>query len=293
MVPFNLVSTYLVYYGRPYPTTGVIEDGYSVRKEPTTYTEMDVGSDIDWIISVAQSGYVQSTGRKSQKYISFEHRHVETEEMNVFDKQVFQIIIKNIESPAFDFASNSYSILRYGDTLQDIWQAYRASVEECLAPVGLAKHLDTIRNGLNSQNPQDWRAAMWSCRDILHDLATYLWRDERETYEYLPGQGKNGKLRVTDSDHVNRLGAYLHQKAVSGKTGAYLRAEMERIYRSISTLNELDNKAHSEFTLLDARTVAIGTYTILGEIVTRTDMKPVIEYCNPQISEVVEQKARM
>jgi len=130
---------------------------------------------------------------------------------------------------------------------------------------------------------------MWSCRDILHDLAAYLWCDQRETYEYLPGQGKGGKLRVTESDYVNRLGAYLHQKSVVGKTGAYLRAEMERIYQSISTLNELDSRAHSEVTLVDVRTAAIGTYTILGEIVTRTDVKPVTEYCIPQISEKAEQ----
>lgn len=70
---------------------------------------------------------------------------------------------------------------------------------------------------------------MWSCRDILHDLAAYLWQDPRETYEHLPGKGKDRKLRVTKSDYVNRLGAYLHE------TGAYIRAEMERVYHSIKT----------------------------------------------------------
>ncbi|MBI2303570.1 MAG: hypothetical protein HYU86_02340 [Chloroflexi bacterium] len=130
---------------------------------------------------------------------------------------------------------------------------------------------------------------MWSGRDILHDLAAHLWLDPRKTYEYLPGQGKNGKMRVTEGDYVNRLGAYLHQKGVAGKTGAYLRAEVERICHSISTLNELDSKAHGEVTLSDVRTSAIGTYAILGEIVTRTDMTPVTEYCSPQVSEVPEQ----
>lgn len=267
----------------------VVEDGYSAKKEPLKYTEIDVWDGIDWILSAAQSGYVESTGRRSTKYISFREKNVETEEMNVYDKQVFQTILTNIGNLAFNFASNSYAILQYGDALQDVWQAYRAKVEEQLIATGFTKHLDTIRNGLNSQNPQDWRAAMWSCRDILHDLAAYLWCDQRETYEYLPGQGEGGKLRVTESDYVNRLGAYLHQKSVVGKMGAYLRAEMERLYHSISTLNELDSRAHSEVTLTDIRTVAIGTYTILGEIATRTDMKPVTEYCNPQSPEATEQ----
>ena len=234
----------------------VIEDGYRTEEEPVTCTEMDVWMGIDWVLSAAQSGYTESTGRKSSKYISFRNKHVETKEANVYGKHVFQTILTNIENLVFDFASNSYSLLRYGDTLQDIWQAYRAKVEENLVTIGFAERLDTIRNGLNSQNPQDWRAAMWSCRDVLHDLAAYLWCDQRETYEYLLGQGKGGKLRVTESDYVNRLGAYLHQKGVVGETGAYLRAEMERIYHSIGTLNELDSRAHSEVTLFDDQTPA-------------------------------------
>ena len=262
----------------------VIEDGYRTEEEHTPHTEMNVWMGIDWVLSASQSGYTESTGRKSSKYISFRKKQVETIEAKVYGKHMFQSILTNIENIVFNFASNSYSILLYGDTLQDVWQAYRAKVEEQLIAIGFTKHLDTIRNGLSSQNPQDWRAAMWSCRDILHDIAAYLWRDQRETYEYLPGQGKNGKLRVTESDYVNRMGAYLHQKGITGKTGAYLRAEMERIYQSISTLNELDSKAHSEVTLFDVRTAAVGTYAILGEIATRTDMKPVTKYYNPSSS---------
>lgn len=256
----------------------VTEEQFETEKEPTIYVSMDVGSGIDWILSVAQEGYIESTGRKSSKYLRTLRKDVETEEVCIYDKQTFQVILKNIENLAFNFVSKSYSILCYGDTLQDIWQAYRAQVEECLIPIGLGKHLDTVRKRLNSNNPQDWRAAMWSCRDILHDLATYLWQDPLETYEHLPGKGKDGKLKVTNSDYVNRLGAYLHYKGITGKTGAYIRAEMERIYHSIDTLNDLDSTAHSPITLRDVRTAAIGTYIILGELVTRTDMKPVVDY---------------
>ena len=56
---------------------------------------------------------------------------------------------------------------------------------------------------------------------------------------------------------------------------------MMPILDGIETLNELDSKAHDVITLHDARTAAIGTYIILGELVTRTDMKPLIEYQSP------------
>jgi hypothetical protein len=261
----------------------VIDDAFARYEEATTHTTIDVRAGIDWVLLAAQSGYAEPTGKKkkSSKYLKSRREDVETEEVSMYDKQVFQTILGRIENSVFDFASKSYSVLRYGDTLRDVWQAYRTRVDEALIAIGLWGHLETIRAGLNSDNPQDWRTAMWSCRDILHDLAAYLWRDPRETYQHLPGRGKGGKLGVTDSDYVNRLGAYLHCKGTAGETGAYIRAEMERIYHSIDTLNDLDSKAHSAVTLSDVRIAAIGTYTILGEMVMRTDMKPVMNYDCP------------
>jgi len=74
----------------------VVEDGHKAKEEPIKYTEMDVRGGIDWILSAAQSGYVESTGRKSSKYIRFRHKNVETKEMNFYDKHVFQTILTNI-----------------------------------------------------------------------------------------------------------------------------------------------------------------------------------------------------
>jgi hypothetical protein len=274
-------TEWLVAGGLNAVVASVVDDQYRTTAKPTQYTEMDARAGIDWILSAAQSGYVESTGKKSSKYISFQHENVETNEARIYDKSVFQTIVTNIENLVFRFVSDSYAVLCYSDVLQDIWQEYRTKTDEHLMPIGLSKHLDTIRNGLNSGNPQEWRNAMWSCRDILHDLAAYLWRDQRKTYEHLPGKGENDKLEVTDRHYVNRLGAYLHQKGIDKECRAYLSAEMERIYNSIKTLNELDSKAHGKITLHDARSAAIGTYIILGELVTRTDMQPITEYRSP------------
>lgn len=117
---------------------------------------------------------------------------------------------------------------------------------------------------------------MWSCRDVLHDLADYLWKDPRDTYDLLPG--KDGNLSVTKDKYINRLSAYLHHKGTTGETRAYLRAEMKRICHSIDTLNTLDSKAHDVIKLSDLRTAASGTYFLLGELVTRTDMQPITKY---------------
>lgn len=274
-------TEWLVAGGSSAVFAGVVDDMYGTTGRPTEHTKMDVRAGIDWILSAAETGYVESAGEKASRYISFQNKHVETEKVRTYDKSVFQTVLTNIQNLVFGFVSESYAVLRYGDALKDIWQGYSAKIDEHLIPIGLSKHLDAIRSGLSSDNPQEWRNGMWSCRDALHDLAAHLWRDERKTYEHLPGKGEDGKLEVTDSHYVNRLGAYLHQKGIGEEHRAYLSAEMERIYNSIKTLHDLENKAHGEITLDDARSVAIGTYTILGELATRTDMKPVTEYRSP------------
>ncbi|MBF8266533.1 MAG: hypothetical protein HW388_41 [Dehalococcoidia bacterium] len=259
----------------------VVDDSHRTSEEPSSSTSMELRAGIDWILSAAQTGHIEPTGQKSTKYIRFQDQYVETALIERFDKQVFQNVLKTIENSVFIFVSQAYSTLRYGSALQDLFQAYRTTVEVKLTKIGLNGHLDTIQAGLKSDNPQDWRNVMWSCRDILHDLAKYLWSDPRDTYELLQGKGRDNKLDVSDNSYINRLTAYLHQKGLTGATGAYLKAETERIYYSIAKLNDLDSKAHSEITQPDARTAALGTYFILGELLTRTDGEPVLEYHRP------------
>lgn len=255
----------------------VIDDSFKLRREePTESVNLNVTAGIDWIIAAAQDGYSESTGEKEERYISSRNRNIEMEKIKHYSNSSFQSIIQSIENLVFRFVSESYSLLCYGDALQDVWQTYRTDVDSHLTKIGLGGHLDAIRTGLSSTNPPQWRTAMWSCRDLLHDLADYLWQDPRKTYDALPG--KEGKLKVTKNNYINRLFAYLHYKGTTGEIGSYLRSEMERISHSIDTLNDLDSKAHDVIGIRDVRTAAIGTYIIIGELVNRTDMEPVKDY---------------
>jgi hypothetical protein len=244
---------------------------------PPAPITMDVRVGVAWIQSWVGTGLVERTGQK-QSYRAFDGRQYEIFEQRSFPSGSFLSVSTHIEEATFQFVSNAYAALRYGGSISDVWNLYRRVVDEKLPTLGLSDHLLTIERGLRSGNPQDWRAVFWGCRDVLHDLAALLWRDPRPTYTHLLGKGKTGKLSVTESDHVNRLGAYLHEKGVIGVRGRYLRSEMERIYSSIQALNEIASTAHTGATLEDARTVAVGTYLVLGELIQRTDMLPVIQY---------------
>jgi hypothetical protein len=82
----------------------------------------------------------------------------------------------------------------------------------------------------------------------------------------------------------NRLAAYIHQKRISGTRGSFLRHEAERLADSIYSLITVQSEAHDPVSLEDARSFAIRTYFVVGELVTRTDMQPVLQYENPAIS---------
>jgi hypothetical protein len=239
--------------------------------EAPEVAEMDCWHGMASVLDWARSGLKEPTGERRTRSSGRDTYHEEKRE--VYPAGPFLVIADTVQNEAFKFASAGYTALTYGDALQSVWEGYRAQVDPVLTQLGLGKHLETIRDGIRSENQQAWRNAMWACRDVLHDLAACLWRDPRPVYERMKVKGK--PLDVDESSYINRLLAYLHFKGQTDKVGKYLGAELERINSSIHTLYELDSKAHAPVTRQDARLAAIATYLLLGEFIQRTDMQPV------------------
>jgi hypothetical protein len=242
-----------------------------------TPTIQDVRYGVAQLVAASGRGLFTRTGREDTRYLPSWHEDVPVEEVQVLPEESIAMVLQGLENALFTYASQAYTLLRFGDAVGDIWRDYRRQVDEALGRLGLHGHLDAIRAGLESDEPQRWREAMWSCRDLLRDLAAYLWRDTRATYPHLKDKD-GGPVAVTTDKYLNRLAAYLHQKGVTGTVGAYLRAELDRINSSIHALNELYSKAHEPVSREDARLAAVTIYTLLGELVARTDMVPVEEY---------------
>jgi hypothetical protein len=246
-------------------------------KPTKTPTSRDLRVGVGEIAAALATGLAWRTGKEDTWHLDTWDQDVPVQEVVVLPKESLAMVLRGLENALFAYASEAYSVLRFGDTVGDIWRDYRSQVDEALGRLGLHGHLDAISAGLESDEPQRWREAMWSCRDLLRDLATHLWRDTRDSYPHLKDKDDSA-IAVTGDKYVNRLAAYLHQKGVTGKAGAYLRAEVERINSSIHALNELYSKAHEPVSREDARLAAVTIYTLLGELVARTDMVPVERY---------------
>lgn len=253
---------------------------YEAEREDTV---LEVRSVIDWLLAASQSGYNEPTGETRRDWSGGRNRWIQLERVRIFDAGHFAFALRDIEQMTFAFASRSYTFLRYGNVLTDFWTEYRTQVDATLQRLNLTAHLDAIQSGLQSDNPESWRAAVLGCRNLLNDVANYLWRDKRKAYEHLAGD-RGGKLDVVQGKFANRLGAYLHQKGLRGTRGKFLRDDVERLAISIRSLIALQSEAKEQPpTKEDTRSVALGTYFILGELAIKTDMEPIQEYGEPAL----------
>lgn len=251
---------------------------YEREDEPAS---LEVWHDFDFVLQATQNGHAEATGETKDWWWESRRKTVRLKRVKSFKASAFAAIIQHVERLTFEFASQSYVTLRYVNVVTDIWMGYRAQVDAAMGRLGLSAHLDAIQTGMQSDNPEAWRAAVLECRNLLNDLANYLWRDPRQSYEHLQGGGARGQLDVQEGRFANRLGAYLHQKGLYGTTGKFLRNEVERLAASIRSLIELQSTAHSPVTRETARSVALATYFIIGELIIRSDMNPVERYLEP------------
>jgi hypothetical protein len=254
-------------------------------RDPAVYDEqpdtLEVWTRIDWFIANSRVGYRESLDETKSARSPAGDRYVTLQRIRVFSAGTITFSVMEIERNAFNFASQAYVQLKYGNAMGDIWANYRRLVDAELSKLTMNQHLHVIESGLQSNNEESWRVAVFECRNLLNDLANDLWRDPRPTYDYLLGNGPNGKLEVMHGEFGNRLAAYIHQKGISGTRGSFLRHEAERLADSIHSLIAVQSEAHDPVSLEDARSFAIRTYFVVGELVTRTDMQPVLQYGEP------------
>lgn len=182
---------------------------------------LEVRAGIDWLLIASEAGYEETTSETKEEWSSYRRESVHLERVRTFSAAAFRTVLSTLETLTFDFASQSYTFLRYGAAISSIFSSYQTHVDAVLHEIGLSNHLDAIQSGLQSANPEEWRQAVFGCRDMVSDVANYLWQDPRPTYAWLPGKGENGKLQVTRKNTANRLRAYLHQKGFPRTRGAF------------------------------------------------------------------------
>ena len=248
------------------------------ESEPDT---LEVRAGVDWYLASRVHGYSEELPSKKTVPFPSGRKTATLVRKRVFQAGAVAQSLNEIEKQVFDFASTTYAQLRFGDIIGDIWERYRATIDQSMTHLGIAGHLSAIEKGLLSDNPEEWRGAAFECRNLLNDVANYLWQDTRPRYEHLKGATDEGTLDVTQGKFGNRIAAYLHQKGITGTRGRFVREEASRLAISILALIPYQSEAHEPISLEDAQSISISTYILLGELSRRTDAAPIREYSDP------------
>lgn len=256
--------------------------------DPKIYDEekdtLEVWTGIDWFLTASQTGWREFLQDTKQAHSPSGKSSITLQRVRVFSPPAIAASLLQIEKSVYDFVANAYANVKYGNVIRDIWDDYRIKVDKALSKLELTQHLSVIETNVISTNPEAGRLAVLACRNLLNDLANYLWQDTRERYEHLPGKTEDGKLDVSQGKFNNRLAAYLHQKGITGTQGKFLRDESMRLSTSIRSLIAYQSEAHEPISPQNVKSIAVATYIIIGEIVTRTDLIPIEKYETPFIT---------
>lgn len=238
-----------------------------------------ITSNYDWIIENSSIGLLIPTKEINKVYISFKNKEINITKCEMYHAFLFKRLLQALESKLFSFVSNAVTLIKYGNLINDFFEKYQNEVEKKLIELGFEDRLNGIKQMLQTNNPELWRDSGLACRTLLHDIASYLWKDPRDYYENLPGNNKTEKLKVTEDMFANRLEAYLHQKkGFHEKLEEYIRSEIKYLTELIRKLKDLQATAKNELLSSEVISIVVATYFVIGELVQKTDMNPITKY---------------
>lgn len=84
--------------------------------------------------------------------------------------------LANYRSEAYNFASDVFTKWRLGNIAQTIFEKKRKRVEPVLKEIfpDVEQRLNSIEQNILSQNPEDWKSAVISCRTLFLEIADIL-----------------------------------------------------------------------------------------------------------------------
>lgn len=192
----------------------------------------------------------------------------------IYPSTNFDHALAGILQDAYEWAMTTVARLKYEDRVSGIWERVRQDVDANLPKLGLSNHLLAVDRQLGSSNPEEWRSAPYSCRNILRDVAEYLWRVPGRTTKLPDADGKMKDCPVDSEHYVTRLNAYLFYRTRSGSERRLTHTEAELLGELMGRVNTLDNNAHAKVDRELAESAVLHTYIVLSDLIRLTDMVP-------------------
>ena len=163
--------------------------------------------------------------------------------------------LAHYRSETFNFASGVYSRYQFGNIAESVFQRKRGRTEPALREIfpDIGDRLNSVEQNILSDNPEDWKNAVSSCRALLMDIADIL------------NPPQNGKEK---QQYINRLKDFISPIRSNTKkklTRSYMDALKDIVEE---TVDYTQGGAHADRPELEkAEDVVLYTYLVISELI--------------------------
>jgi len=178
-------------------------------------------------------------------------------ERNTIRTEAKQIVgyLARYRTEAYNFAVNVYSKWRLGNIAESVFEKKRKNVEPILREIfpDADQRLNSIEQNVLSQNSEDWKNAVSSCRALFMDIAEILNPSKSETEK---------------NNYVNRLKDFVSPKINSKTKKNLINSLLEEIKTRIEiTIDTTQGGSHKDRpSQTEAENVVLYTYLIIADL---------------------------
>jgi hypothetical protein len=181
---------------------------------------------------------------------------------NVFERQrlkdeaqkIVQFLAK-YRSETYNFVLGIFTKWQFGNIAQSIFEKKRSKAEPVLREIfpDINQRLNSIELNMASENPEDWKNAVASCRTLLMDIADLL----------NPAQEAGDKNKF-----INRLKDFVAPLVVSETKKQFLKTYFDELKKRIEyTMDMTQGGAHNDRpTREEAEDVILYTYLLIADL---------------------------
>ena len=175
-------------------------------------------------------------------------------------------VIEKVIGAIYQYTSSVYQELRFGSAVSTAFDNLRSTVDRQISSLvpGATPILTTALENAQTDDPEQWRNAAQACRDLVKATADSL----RPPGPDVNGLGKR-IIKMGDSNYVNRLIDWIDSKTSSKTKKGLVASDLEHLGDRLDAATDSGNKgAHAAVTKLDASRFIVGTYILLGDILS-------------------------
>lgn len=182
------------------------------------------------------------------------HNAFERREIRNNTNQVVSFLAQ-YRTETYNFVMGVYTKWKFGSIAENIFEKKRNKAEPILREIFPDAHqrLNSIEQNINSDNSEDWKNAVVSCRTLLVDIADIL---------------NPPKTPKEKEQYINRLKDFISPKVSSKTKKKFINNFLEELKNRVELTSDLtQGGAHKERPIKDeAEDVVLYTYLVIADL---------------------------